>query len=214
MCLLSASIQTIFPGPLHYLAMNCLKAPHLRAYLSYDHPVCLDLEVQAELHWWLRLMDACNGKATFGATLDFILESNTSLLGWGATHGDAATSGLWTSEESHLPHQLLRVDCGVVCYSQLRQEPLPLLHFLRMDNISTLHYINRLSGVCSQHLSDLTRELYQFCFDRNISLLEEYLPGSSNFTADWFFRYWRDSRDWRLDSYLFSCLANVAVPFI
>lgn len=78
--LFSTSIQAIFPGPL-YRAMQHLKACHLRLCDSYEQEIALDSETRVELLWWLRHMEAWNGKAFFGATLDFVLESDASLLG-------------------------------------------------------------------------------------------------------------------------------------
>lgn len=54
--LLSASIQAIFPGPLHNRKVQHLKARHLRSNFPYDHQITLDPEAHSELHWWLHHM--------------------------------------------------------------------------------------------------------------------------------------------------------------
>ncbi|KAM8977409.1 uncharacterized protein RCH25_044212 [Pelodytes ibericus] len=110
--LLSSSIQAIFPGPLHYRAMQRLKDQHLRATGSYDHCFPLTDEVRLELQWWLTHMTAWNGSAIFGCIPDFILESDASLLGWGATCGTLTTGGLWTPEERGLHINCLELIAG------------------------------------------------------------------------------------------------------
>ncbi|XP_053311879.1 tetraspanin-18-like [Spea bombifrons] len=66
---------------------------------SYDQVIRLTNEVCLELRWWLYHMEAWNGQAIFGHAPDFYLESDSSLLGWGAACKDSATGGLWTKEE-------------------------------------------------------------------------------------------------------------------
>ncbi|XP_063289994.1 zinc finger protein 724-like [Pelobates fuscus] len=48
--LLASSIQAVFPGPLHYRALQRLKIAHLRAGASYADQVSLDTETKDELH--------------------------------------------------------------------------------------------------------------------------------------------------------------------
>ena len=52
--LLAASIQAIFPAPLHYRALQRLKILHLRRGLRYADEVSISPEAQVELRWWLR----------------------------------------------------------------------------------------------------------------------------------------------------------------
>lgn len=51
-------------------------------------------------------MGTWNGKAIFGVMLDYILESDARLWGWGAFGDVSATGGRWTREE-----QLLHINC-------------------------------------------------------------------------------------------------------
>lgn len=81
--LLSASIQAIFPGSLHFRALQRLKAFHLRRGLSYAQTVPLMDEVRDELQWWLTHMEAWNGRAIFGSRPDIVIESDASGSGWG-----------------------------------------------------------------------------------------------------------------------------------
>lgn len=50
--LLAMSIQTIFPAPLHYQALQHLKINHLRERASYGDWITLDQKVKDELWWW------------------------------------------------------------------------------------------------------------------------------------------------------------------
>lgn len=98
--LLSASIQAIFPGPLHYRALHRLKASYLRQGCPYSHKVALSGEARHEIQWWLQHMEAWNGRAIFGSTPDLIIESDASTLGWGARCGEFSTGGLWSPQRA------------------------------------------------------------------------------------------------------------------
>lgn len=41
-------------------------------------------------------MEAWNGRAIFGVTPDFVMESDASLTGWGACLGSLETGGAWS----------------------------------------------------------------------------------------------------------------------
>lgn len=83
---------------------------------------------------------------------------------------------------------------------------------LRIDNILAETYINRLRGALSVLLTNLTRDLFHYCVERNITLQAEYLPGSSNLTADWFSHFLRDASNWKLDQSVFSLLLDNRGP--
>ncbi|KAJ1178664.1 hypothetical protein NDU88_003906, partial [Pleurodeles waltl] len=86
--LLSSSIREIFPGPLHYRALQRLKAAHLRRGFSYANMISLSEEAQEEIRWWLSHIKALNGRAIFGSAPDLIIESDLNRSGWGARCGD------------------------------------------------------------------------------------------------------------------------------
>lgn len=94
--LLSASIQAIFSGPLHYHTLQRLKAFYLRQGLDYSIMVPLSSEALEESMWWLKHMASWNGKAIFGFAPDIIIESDASLVGWGARCGDTSNGGKWS----------------------------------------------------------------------------------------------------------------------
>ncbi|XP_078506931.1 uncharacterized protein LOC144767311 [Lissotriton helveticus] len=110
--LLAASIQAIFPGPLHYRALQRLKILHLRRGLHYAEQIAISREARLEMNWWLEHMDAWNGKAIFAATLDAITESDAGRWGWGAGCGTLETGGRWSQEELRLHINCLELLAG------------------------------------------------------------------------------------------------------
>ena len=55
---------------------------------------------------------------------------------------------------------------------------------LRIDNTTTVAYINNLGGTASKELVILTRDLWMWCLERNIHIAPVHLPGVLNAIAD------------------------------
>ncbi|XP_056408500.1 uncharacterized protein LOC130311793 [Hyla sarda] len=201
--LLSASIQAIFPAPLHYRALQRLKAQHLREGLSYSDQVTLNSDTEEELLWWLHHIQEWNGKAIFNFIPDHILESDASRLGWGARCGHLSTGGKWSEGEATLHINCLELLAGFFALKSFARDKSHCCILLKMDNISAVQYINRLGGTKSKPLANIAKEIWHFCLDKNIVLKAEYLPGLSNIVADWNSRYLIDNSDWKLDHQIF-----------
>ncbi|KAM4747505.1 uncharacterized protein WCC33_005072 [Rhinophrynus dorsalis] len=211
--LLASSIQAIFPGPLHYRALQRLKALHLRRGLGYSELIDLSHEARVELVWWLRHLDAWNGRAIFGVLPDVVIESDASLLGWGARMGAFSTGGKWSPAEASLHINCLELLAGSFALRSLVKDRVRCCILLRMDNVSAVQYINRLGGTRSKPLADLAKDFWHFCLDRDISVVAEHLPGLSNVVADWNSRYLSDRSDWMLHSEVFARLFSLWGPF-
>ncbi|XP_040200959.1 uncharacterized protein LOC120932552 [Rana temporaria] len=202
--LLAASIQAIFPAPLHYRALQRLKILHLRQGLRYADEVSLSPEARAELRWWLRHATDWNGRTIFNTRPDVVIESDASLRGWGARLGLRSTGGIWSREESLLHINALELSAALFAIQSFLATRTNCCVLLRMDNIAAVQYINRLGGTRSKILADISAEIWHFCLSRDISLVAEYIPGVSNTIADWNSRYLVDSSDWGLDCSVFT----------
>ncbi|KAM4748709.1 uncharacterized protein WCC33_006088 [Rhinophrynus dorsalis] len=210
--LLAASIQAIFPGPLHYRALQRLKARHLQRGLGYSDVIALSSDAREELVWWLKHLDAWNGRAIFGVAPDIVIESDASLVGWGARRGLVSTGGRWSLDERDLHINYLELLAGSFALKSLAGDRVDCCVLLRMDNVSAVRYVNRLGGTRSKPLAELARDFWHFCLDRNIMVQAEYLPGLSNAVADWNSRFLSDRSDWMLHGQVFSSLEGLWGP--
>ncbi|XP_056388255.1 uncharacterized protein LOC130283090 [Hyla sarda] len=210
--LLAASIQAIFPAPLHYRALQRLKILHLRQGLRYADKVPLCPAATEELHWWLRHAVEWNGKAIFNPRPDVIIESDASRLGWGARCGEISTEGTWSALEVDLHINALELLAAFFAVKSFMPRSSNCCVLLRMDNVAAVQYVNRLGGTRSKILADLAKEFWHFCLARNIIPVAEYIPGVSNTVADWNSRYLLDSSDWRLDRSIFLQLLHLWGP--
>ncbi|XP_056380443.1 uncharacterized protein LOC130275879 [Hyla sarda] len=156
--LLSASIQAIFPAPLHYRALQRLKAQHLREGLGYEDEIALTPDTKEELLWWLKHLQDWNGKAIFNSVPDLIIESDASLTGWGARCGSSSTGGKWSPEETMLHINCLELLAGFFALKSFAKTRSNCCILLRMDNISAVQYINKLGGTKSLPLANIAKD--------------------------------------------------------
>lgn len=211
--LLASSIQAVFPAPLHYRALQRLKIAHLRSGASYADSVVLDSESREEIRWWLANLEAWNGRAIFGPRPDVTIESDASLLGWGAHCNGISTGGRWSEAEASLHINALELLAGSFAVRSFANGTAHACIRLRMDNVSAVRYINKLGGTQSATLARLAREFWEYCLSLGLLVQAEYIPGLHNVRADFSSRYFSDGSDWRLSSPVFSAISSIWGPF-
>ena len=94
----------------------------------------------------------------------------------------------------------LEVLLAIKCFARDRRSVTILL---RMDNTSAITYVNKLGGTVSQSLTAITKNLWLWCLQRDISLIAEHLPGVQNTIADKESRMMKDRTDWKLNPEVF-----------
>lgn len=74
---------------------------------------------------------------------------------------------------------------------------------LRVDNTIALSYINRFGSVQYSFLSSLSRDIWQWCEERNIFLFALYIASSMNVIADRKSRRSDTDTQWSLSDHAF-----------
>ena len=72
-----------------------------------------------------------------------------------------------------------------------------------MDNASAVAYINKMGGTHFQNLSNLAIDLWEWCFQHQLVVSKQHLPGELNVRADQVSRAIGDSSDWKLNPAVF-----------
>ncbi|KAJ1172815.1 hypothetical protein NDU88_004657 [Pleurodeles waltl] len=210
--LLASSIRAIFPGPLHYRALQRLKILHLQKGLTYSELIVLSHEARTELQWWLNHMDAWNGRAIFTSVPEVVIESDASRWGCGARCGQRETGGRWSLEELQLHINCLELLAGSFAVKTLSPSKSKCCILLKMDNIPAVRYISKLGETRSRMLVEIAEDFWHFCLARQISVSAEYIPGKVNKVADWNSRHLRDPSDWHLHPRIFQFLNHLWGP--
>ena len=210
---LTASIQAIFPAPLHYRHLQHLKHQALALRKGYDATIPLSIEAREELHWWLAHLNAWNGRALLHPPPDIVIETDVSRTGWGAVCQGVQTGGLWSQMERKLHINCLELLPGSFAVKSFTKNRLCVHVRLRMDNTSAVTYLNRLGGTHSLVLSNLALTLWEWALRQGFFLSAEQLSGRLNIAADWQSRNFHDSSNWKLCPKVFRALMLIRGPY-
>ena len=144
---MTAAIQAITPAPPCYRNLQRLKNVAFKDTQSFESRVPLDGCAKEELQWWIAEIHQWNGKPIVTPTPHMTIETDASLLGWGATLDGVATGGLWTKEERrHHIINWLELQGGAFAVKTFAKDKTNIHIRLKMDNTSAIAYINRLGG--------------------------------------------------------------------
>ena len=91
---LTASIQAVFPAPLHYRHLQNLKHKASARLSHFNATIALSAEAKEELRWWLAHWNAWNGRALLRPPPDVIIETDANSTGWGAVFQGGHNEGL------------------------------------------------------------------------------------------------------------------------
>ncbi len=209
---MSACSQAVLPAPLYYRNIQRLKIQSLAATDSFETEVTLTAEAKQELQWWIQEIRHWNGKAVSQPTPDMVIETDASMLGWGAAHRDLTTGGLWSQEERshHINH--LELMGGAFALRTFAKSKRDVHVRLRMDNTSAIAYINHMGGTRSQSLARSACQLWHWCLQRGITVSAEHLPGVQNVAADVESRTMRTSAEWKLHPEVFQAIMQLMGP--
>ena len=159
-----------------------------------------------DLRWWSNNLSEWNGRQIQDQLPDMEIETDASLLGWGAYCMGECTGGCWSLEEKkfHINAlELLGATFGVKAFCKQKKVESVLL---KTDNTTVVAYVNRMGGTKSPLLCQLAKELWQWCLSEGIKLKAQHLPGKRNIKADFLSRHLRDRSDWILDAELFQMI--------
>jgi hypothetical protein len=211
---MTATAMAVLPAPLCYRNLQRLKNQALlTASGDYEAEVLLDQVAKEELQRWKHELLRWNGRPLQPLVPDLTIETDASLLGWGAVVDGVSTGGLWSEEErqSHINHlELLGAALAVQTYTT--DETASHVH-LRMDNQTAVCYINHMGGTRSPPLSHTACQLWEWCLKKGVTLSAEYLPGSHNVTADRESRTLQSSAEWQLNRSVFRAVMNLYGPW-
>lgn len=56
-------------------------------------------EAEADLRWWIELLQDFNGHSVIQPSEDIIIATDASKTGWGATDQSSKTGGIWIRQE-------------------------------------------------------------------------------------------------------------------
>ena len=134
-----------------------------------------------------------------------MIETDASLVGWGAVCKRVQTGGgLWSREEQEEHINVLELMAGIFAVQAFAKGKQKVHVHLRMDNTSALSYVTRMGGTRSTRLTEVARQMWDWCFHRQIILSASHLPGLDNQVADQESRQVQTSAECKLHKKIFN----------
>lgn len=136
------------------------------------------------------------------------ISSDASLSGWGAFCEGESVHGFWSAKEKsrHINYlELLAIFLALKTFA-LNLRDCEIL--LRCDNTTAIAYINRMGGIKYPHLNVLSKAIWLWCEERNISIFASYIPSKENVEADYGSRITNIDTEWELSSSVFDRIVN------
>ena len=126
---------------------------------------------------WIKSIPSQNGRSICVKTPDLMMESDSSLQGWGAVCKGVLTGGLWSPKEKLSQINCLKSTAAMFAAKVLSWNKDSSYIHLKLDNQTAASYIN-------PRLNNLATQLWSWCLERGINLSAEHLPGVDNCVAD------------------------------
>ena len=126
----------------------------------------IDPATKQDLEWWLQALKSWNGAPIHTGPVDFQMETDASMTGWGAMvkNTNQAAAGFWNHRLSQMPsnyREMMAVLLGLKSLTFPTGKRIQVL----TDNITTAAYINHLGGP-SQDLSQLASAIWMEAHDK------------------------------------------------
>lgn len=164
---MTATAQAVLPALLHYRHLQFLKNCAWKKDPSYETMITLDPQALRELRWWMTELDSWNGRSALLDKPQIVLETNASLLGWGARYMNVSTGALW-SEQGRSQYHIndLELFAGSLAVKARAKNRTNIHIRLRMDNTTAIACINKMGGTRSHSLVQLTNDLWSWALGR------------------------------------------------
>jgi ribonuclease HI len=133
-----------------------------------------------------------------------VLQTDASLLGWGAVMNDSKTGGRWNYDEKE--NHINYLELLAVCYAlKAFQYQLKKFNHVKIlsDNTTAVSYINHMGGVKSPCCNSLAKSIWFWAKQHKIWLTASHIAGKDNITADIQSRKFNDQVEWQLNKEIF-----------
>ncbi|KAK6169841.1 hypothetical protein SNE40_020818 [Patella caerulea] len=207
--LMVSSLPAISNGEIYYRILEIEKINALKvAEGDYEQTMCLSKQARQDLLWWCANLEA-SSRSLVELLPSVTLQTDASLLGWGAVLRDVSTGGRWNEVESKHHINYLELKAALFGLQALCVDVHNEHVRIEMDNTTAVAYVNSKGGSKSPLCNSIAREISLWCIEHNITLSASHIPGVSNHSADRESRVFDDKTEWALNKSLFNELSDI-----
>lgn len=213
---LNATVEAVIPASLYVRELQMFKTKCLIKEKSYKNKINLSQECKTEISWWIQQLQVWNGKQIITNEPDLVIETDASTMGWGfhCPFSQTRMGGPWSPVEKKLHINALELKAANIAVKSITKNKQNVHIHLKMDNTTAVTYVNKMGGTKSPILTNIAKDLWEYCLERKITLTAEHLPGSLNQTADWESRNvsTMSINSWRLNPKIFAQINSLWGP--
>lgn len=205
--LLTSACQAVEYGWLYTKDLERCKYLNLKDDENYDKFMTIPKSLNPTFNWWLDNIDnaVCKIKSD-----EYAMEiyTDASTTGWGAACGGNTANGPWDEHERSLHINYLEILAAFLGLKVFAQNLYNCQILLRVDNTTAISYINRMGGVQFPHLTNITKQLWQWCETHRTTVCADYIKSSDNIVADAESRKSHPDIEWEISNQAFNTITN------
>ena len=204
----SSSFPATMFGRLHYRSLECEKIFALRNNLGkFDAPIYLGSAARNDILWWSdNVMDIYDTIGKPNPT--FVITTDASKTGWGASFEGVRTGGLFTAEETDLHINVLELMAVLFGLRSLCNDITGDHCKILSDNTTAVFTINNMGTCKSYECNNLVKEIWEWARCRGVWLSSSHIAGTDNTEADEESRKCDTLKEWKLNKKLFDMVVS------
>jgi hypothetical protein len=208
---LYSTSPAILQAPLQIRALQQDLIRALNRGFTYSDHLTLSPESRVELKWWIFNLELQKGNPIHLQEPEMVIFSDAAKTGgWGAAmEGGPSTGGLWSKEEKETLHintlELLAAELAIKSFVKIN--PVSNIH-IWIDNRTALSYLVKMGGTKNELLTKISKRIWTFLLNREITLTAGWIPSKENWRADQESRRSQNSGDWLLLPTLFGTICQ------
>ena len=142
--LLVSALPAVNYLEMHYRSLELCKTQTLSASFDYDKTLCLSSQARSDLQWVIENIAQCNGRLFQAPNIDIYIQSDASLIGWGAVSGSLSASGRCSQSESEHHINYLELLASFHALQWFVSNSRSIHDRLAVDNSTAVAYINNM----------------------------------------------------------------------
>uniref|UniRef100_A0A1X7SYM3 Reverse transcriptase domain-containing protein n=1 Tax=Amphimedon queenslandica TaxID=400682 RepID=A0A1X7SYM3_AMPQE len=107
---------------------------------NYETNLNLSPDSSEELIWWDTQMITWNGRAVVSTEPDLTIESDASMLGWGASYQGTSTGGLWSHQEKQWHINCVELLAATLAVKTFLKNKVGISVLLKINNTTAVAY--------------------------------------------------------------------------
>lgn len=166
---------------------------------NYEQIVTIPEKLKPDIIWWLSKVDDGNN-SLYCHEYSMEIFSDASSTGWGAYCNKNEGFGYWKDDEKSLHINELELKAAFLALKCFAKNQFDTNILLRIDNVTAISCVNRMGSVQYEHLNIISREIWQWCEMRKITIFASYINTKDNCEADSLSRKKFQDTEWELNT--------------